>query len=528
MAGQLNLTIGVELEFILVGQCNMWAEKIGQQIVYEALKDCRIPNISSRKISSRPLEILGPDQIDAFTDRYSKWNVVGDASAKPTSEERALLDDSWEFWGIEVKSRVFRYKEDWKGEIQAVLAKLNRHFSSPDSQYRILVNENCGLHVHVGNRREGFPLRTIKSLLQLTTAYERCFDALHSWTRITDLLDLTQCVPPSMYYVNEVRRRAQLHIGAEKGEDEVTAGLKNSPSPSAWLVLIEDARDLPGLLQLQGGEERHNAYSLLNLTESSPGGSSRASSKERMQPLPFETHDEYDLPYGASKRTIEYRQHHGTLNFREIEAWISIVAFVTQWAHYATDGERVTIFKPKRFLAEKSDILNLLDGLRYEDAYGNPEFVQSEALQFYRSRRRNPQPSGNVIESIFPKSPLHAMFAQVEKIRAFHTNWACVQAKISHKAKSGMYGDLLSHSLDATDVKMAISTTHREKYEEDWKTRLESRLEQMENIENFVLDPNSVSSDDEDESDDAGMDDAMSEDSYDDCGVGISLKNMEL
>jgi hypothetical protein len=49
---------------------------------------------------------------------------------------------------------------------------------------RLLINNTCTLHVHVGNGLAGFTVQTVKNLLSIYTAFERVIDEMHAKSRI--------------------------------------------------------------------------------------------------------------------------------------------------------------------------------------------------------------------------------------------------------------------------------------------------------------------------------------------------------
>lgn len=58
------------------------------------------------------------------------------------------------------------------------------------------VNESTGFHVHVGNRTAGFPLQTLKNFASLVTIFERPIQSVHTEERLRNDF----CAPPSTLF----------------------------------------------------------------------------------------------------------------------------------------------------------------------------------------------------------------------------------------------------------------------------------------------------------------------------------------
>jgi hypothetical protein len=69
-------------------------------------------------------------------------------------------------------------------EVDEVLNRLHDFFGCPKhgnkvENANIFLSEQCGLHVHVGNERCGYPLPTVKKVLSTNVANERAIDNFH-------------------------------------------------------------------------------------------------------------------------------------------------------------------------------------------------------------------------------------------------------------------------------------------------------------------------------------------------------------
>jgi hypothetical protein len=78
----------------------------------------------------------------------------------------------------------------YQEEISQFINTMNELFSSQTSatshrqERRVVVNDTCSLHVHIGNGDAGFELQTVKNVLSICTAFERIMDSMHAASRI--------------------------------------------------------------------------------------------------------------------------------------------------------------------------------------------------------------------------------------------------------------------------------------------------------------------------------------------------------
>ena len=512
MPTPLHLTFGVELEFILLGPAN--AGEGGQLEVYKALRDCVITDEkSSNSFAAYHLPIHDRNTRPAEITDYSKWIVSTESSLLPVdSYSDWFYGTEYQTYSIELKSRVFEFHtEHWRTEILSVLRLLHNHFNQPHSQFRMVVDTQCGLHVHVGNRRAGFPLRTVKSLLQLVTAHERCFDSLHTtqrisgdyWVEFEVMRGTMYAEPPSTIFrlnaqrnlqndacreqpineysnCNEVPARSsdatngpsELSLTRDANEIKYTTEasgrnkgmaptrettfmtpeeelhyLQRSKSPTEWLRLIERVQSIDEMFELVGSVQL--AYNIGQLLKD---GSSRASqphspsSSPEMTSTAFVSRNKYDLDYGDSKQTIEFRQHRGSLDAREILTWIEVVAFVTEWAHCADVHRIAQILHPTLLLDHNLDILDLFKRMEGSWWYGRPRQLPACVYDYYR-RRREPTFGGKRFQRAMSRmdehEPFYGFVEWIEARRWRQCNYTNVKGKIGNKILRGEYGDLL-------------------------------------------------------------------------------------
>ncbi|KAI9696014.1 MAG: hypothetical protein M1836_005845 [Candelina mexicana] len=142
------------------------------------------------------------------------------------------------------------------------------------SRYSISINQSCGFHVHVGNSVHGFPLQTLKNFYTLAAAYENQIQSIHP----PDRLDHHFCAPISSYLPMSIPKKAAIIAEASSIED--------------FVMLVTNPLS------------RYTAYNL------------------------------HGLVHGPFK-TIEFRQHAGTMDIPAIAHWVRFVGGLVAWAHAA-------------------------------------------------------------------------------------------------------------------------------------------------------------------------------------------------
>lgn len=157
------------------------------------------------------------------------------------------------------------------------------------SNFKLHINESCGLHVHVGNENSKFPLRTLRSFCSLITVFEHQLDSLHPPDRLQN-----------PYAKSTSRAFAQ---GA---------------SPMGKLSIVDELTTVSRLIRrFQPTGDKHMAFNFFNLSEN------------------------FDAPL----RTIEFRQHRGTLNPELITYWVMVACNLINMSHSDSSGVRDLIEK---------------------------------------------------------------------------------------------------------------------------------------------------------------------------------------
>ena len=288
MTEPLTLTFGVELEFLLLFD---WEDhKVGMAQIFDICDpeerdidgyyhDDYLNYIDSRarKESARDYffhALSGRGFPVSRTPDSNAWNIARDDSIKTA---RSGPDDfGYGYVGIELKSPALPYTNESLVKIR----QMCRHLEDFD----VLVNESCGLHVHVGNERKGFPLETMKNLCILTATFERELESIHHPHRIRN------------YYTRSIGSLFHKEISLP----EIRRMIRNAETVGDLVQLV------------QKGVKQH-AYNLLNLQSSKDQPSKDQSSK--------------DL------KTFEFRQHEATINADAITRWVELTCGLVDKAH---------------------------------------------------------------------------------------------------------------------------------------------------------------------------------------------------
>ncbi|KAI9666287.1 MAG: hypothetical protein M1821_004222 [Bathelium mastoideum] len=495
MAGPLNLTFGVELEFVLLGKTK--AEQYGQLEVWKAIHDCIVTDDQEpSRFSSYPVPLHDETTYVTPIQSFSKWQVAEEAALEVATRynNNALCNSGYEAYPIELISRVFEYHTDhWQAEIASVLDALHSRFNQPSSEFRMLIDERCGFHVHVGNRTAGFPLQTVKNLLQLVTAHEHCFDELHSAGRISGKYETDctidgsrYCDPPSAGFIARAKsatgessgymessllaawHRDSLRRSAERSSEppagigsktlvntgDKTSGTvrrnerattepvtetgasksakekelhdqKRSKLPTVWVQSIQRAPDFEKLHDLCG--DSSSAYNISNLVPHN---------KQRFQR--FATPDsveEYEIL--NSKKTVEFRQHQGSLRKREISAWIEVVCFLMEWAHWANSKRLAGILDPTLIMDASLTAVALLQKL--EDPRRLPAWISSYYGTKWGANLIESE-SREAMASLEQSSPFYNIVDEATKRQQTLRSWKHIQGKVRAKMGRGGYG----------------------------------------------------------------------------------------
>ena len=271
----LNLTFGVELECIICFDPAIFepALKPADGILWTQESSPHLPRESKLSILFRQhvgdfLTRKGFPTYDVTSQEGDqKWTISNDTSIDIQDGPRAI--DGYLECDIEIKSPALRFCAKALRRVEQVVRLIAREFDAS-------VNTSCGLHVHVGNRKKGFPLQTLKNLCMLTTMFEHQLNSLHPAHRI---------------------------------------GNHHAKGPSA---VFRGQNPWDTLQKIQGCESKHK---LVRLYANDEGLLDRRFAYN-ICPMVLGPH-----------KTIEFRQHESTLEWSKIVNWIQVAGGIVEAMH---------------------------------------------------------------------------------------------------------------------------------------------------------------------------------------------------
>lgn len=296
MGTPINVTFGMEFEMIVLYNTKDYGAELksGEGVYWQSSKPIDLRQKMLRLIRIQMIQILNDHGIPTNkwgrAEDFTKWTVEHDGTV--TWQEDGVQD----WCAIELKSPAFFFNPWALDQVEKALYVVKKHFTA-------VVNESCGLHIHVGNCHEGYPLRTLKNFAMLITSFERQFSSLHPFDRINNL------------YVRPVSRSFP-------------------PTMSVWdkLMKIESCRTVEQVIQnFNPKNHKWTAYCFLTLLN-------------------------------PSLRTVEFRQHSGTLDKDAITHWAKLSTNLINLAHSASHSGFYNIIEAHA-LDDNYNIINLLNDL---------------------------------------------------------------------------------------------------------------------------------------------------------------------
>ena len=231
-----------------------------------------------------------------------RW--VNGKQTRFTDAERKRLS----FVDVEVTTRILDYSLESFMEIQKGLHNIIQTFP-------LLVPPTAGLHVHVGNQKNRFPLQTILNFGTLISSFQRFFNELHPLHRLLS----EYCTLPQVAFHRKDRHPLDM------------ANVVNAcKTVGEFLQLFtDDHRDPENINAFIDG---FRAYSFSNMMGN------------------------------TGSNTIEFRQHEGTLTFDRVARWVNLVIGLTCVSH-TVNGNYVFKLVHEHASDENSNILVLLPKL---------------------------------------------------------------------------------------------------------------------------------------------------------------------
>lgn len=282
MQNPLNLTFGVEIEFIVSFESSKYEEglPLGDGILWEKDPVSEYSRESALRTLLRHhiIQLLSEKGFPTYAvteeEGDQKWTVTHDTSIITNDnpgQGRMECD-------VEIKSPAMRLCPKALLRVNDVVSLLIPNFDT-------YVNASCGLHVHIGNQRAGFPLQTLKNLCLLTAVFEHQLDSFHPEDRLDSL---------------HAKRPSKVFQGQNPWD--TVREIQNCASEGQLVFLYANDKGL----------DRNLAYNLCSMAE-------------------------------PSRKTIEFRQHAGTLDAVEIMNWIQVAGGLVNAMHEVNGFELAQI-----------------------------------------------------------------------------------------------------------------------------------------------------------------------------------------
>jgi hypothetical protein len=215
-------------------------------------------------------------QQDAPDIPLDRWIVTQDPSIQQPPVRGNI--GKYSFQKIEMQSPAYLMSEGSLREVQRVCHLLTR-------TYRTYTGESTGLHVHCGNSTRGLSLETVQNIMAIFFVFEPQFDLLHPEHRRNN----RWCVP----------LRGSSRLALRMMENNIDLG--NGTDEIYKTTSINQLIKLMGAHDNSGHKMRVNIHNLLEPYVDGDG-------------TLHQRHNE-------AKRTIEFRQHEGTLDAEAIYFW---------------------------------------------------------------------------------------------------------------------------------------------------------------------------------------------------------------
>ena len=266
----LNLTFGVEIECYQRFPTGKYGANFAS-----IFSNSLLALQATLKRAGVPTEVVEISDPEPAKD-YSTWLIEDEPSLEAYTDEGGV-----ETTRAEIISRVLPHGAAGAAEVSTALRALH-------AEHALTAGDDgrAGLHVHVGAGGTALPLRTVKNLALLTTAFEPAIYALVGAQRHRS----RYCLPPSRFRLLFLKDQSL-----------------------AWhLQSLAEARTLPELLQLTAsGDANWQRFMGLNLL---------------------------GLRKPAPRATVEFRYFAGTTDPDEVLLWVDVAAGLVALAHGAGDA----------------------------------------------------------------------------------------------------------------------------------------------------------------------------------------------
>ncbi|MCJ1292256.1 hypothetical protein MMC34_003806 [Xylographa carneopallida] len=209
-----------------------------------------------------------------------RWTIKEDSSIE-AFEAHGDNMPGHEYKMLELVSRILPLSHESFKEVEAVIKIIQ-------TRYTLVVNESTGLHVHVGDGNRGFPLQTLKKFSILVVVFEHIIESIHPDARLS--VDGTQQCERSSW------------------------GTRNIYEISSTVEECQTFEELHSLMNPELTKKYAYNFENLSLTQYQP------------------------------KMIIEFRQHAGSVDPKQIVCWAKFVTGLVYFSHAVSSAQHVWLW----------------------------------------------------------------------------------------------------------------------------------------------------------------------------------------
>lgn len=261
------------------------------------------------------------------------WLIEPDFSLLPPlmAEDDPRRDCKW--MPMEINSRILEVGKDAFGEVVNVVRTLGTTAAN--------ANSSTGVHVHVGNGTEskGFSLDTLKCFVGAMYVFEPQIEELHPAWRCGWDLEKAKYIErgDGEFYCKSIRR----FVGTEPPEEDP----EYEARPVRLRFSEEFRGDAAAVRQAARNRTIHDKSSLTRIFRYLMGAESVNQLIAHISTSKYFAYNLMELESCCGggcnclfyKRTIEFRQHAGTLNSRRVKMWTRFCTAIVAFSKYIAD-----------------------------------------------------------------------------------------------------------------------------------------------------------------------------------------------
>ncbi|KAF7947625.1 hypothetical protein EAE96_008707 [Botrytis aclada] len=319
-----DLTFGVEFEFGIRFKKGSFPDyrKLGSGMIMTLVKETLVAETGLELLTEAEIDQDSPHSSNPNEDSdkiyqqdlFNTWAIGTDTTISFNAEEHA--DRSSMFVELELITPVMNFGPKAFKDIDRMLTALKKCFD-------VVVNQSCGLHVHVGNGTKGLSFQPFQYLMATI------------WTFEPQILSLLRKSRNNGKYCRSLHKNSNLGVYKFEGK------------------LLDVLLSTSNINEVVGMFDGYDPFS-------------RMAFKLEYLSQPFRN---------PVKRTIEFRAHEGSMDSETVLNWASFVVELVSWAH------KINRQDLKIFLSKHIDSKDL----SIEDLFKEIGFPQS-TFEFYREK----------------------------------------------------------------------------------------------------------------------------------------------